>query len=163
PLLQRSLKAVVFDDSDALLDQTAFTQPALYALQVALAALWRSWGIEPSAVIGHSIGEFAAAAVAGVIDVEDGARLVHERGRLMQASPAGGVMFAVRADLDEVDRAVAAQAPGVSIAARNAPGSLVFAGARDQAAAVAEQLAQAGLQVRPLTVSHAFHSPLMAP
>ena len=163
PLLGRSLQALVFDDADETLAQTAFTQPALYALQVALAALWRSWGIEPAAVIGHSVGEFAAAAVAGVFTVEDGARLVCARGRLMQALPAGGAMFAVQGDPAAIEQAVAARAAQVAVAARNAPASLVISGAGDDAAAVAATLATAGMRVTPLVVSHAFHSPLMEP
>src|SRR5690606_26452200 len=119
---------VVFEDADGFLGQTAYTQPALYTLQVALAALWRSWGIEPTAVLGHSVGEFAAAAVADVFSIEDGARLVGARGRLMQALPAGGTMAAVQGEPSEVERALAACGDGIAVAARNAPGSQVISG-----------------------------------
>lgn len=168
PLLPRPLVQLLFEDSDGLLDQTGQTQPALYALQVALAALWRSWGVVPGAVIGHSVGEFAAAAVAGVLSVEDGARLIAARGRLMQALPAGGVMCSVQGEPALVEREVArelsAAAPGeVSLAARNAPGSVVIAGARAAVETIAARLACAGLRTQALTVSHAFHSPLMRP
>jgi acyl transferase domain-containing protein/NADPH:quinone reductase-like Zn-dependent oxidoreductase/NADP-dependent 3-hydroxy acid dehydrogenase YdfG/acyl carrier protein len=163
PLLPQPLLKLLFEPTDGLLDQTGQTQPALYALQVALAALWRHWGVEPSAVIGHSVGEFAAAAVAGVFSLEDGARLIAARGRLMQALPAGGVMMAVQGDTSLVEREVAAHADTVSIAARNAAGNVVIAGARAPVETIAARLAAQGLRTQPLTVSHAFHSPLMAP
>ncbi|MBI5722127.1 MAG: SDR family NAD(P)-dependent oxidoreductase [Burkholderiales bacterium] len=165
--LPRPLLQLLFKESAGLLDQTGCTQPALYALQVALAALWRSWGVEPGAVIGHSVGEFAAAAVAGVFSIEDGARLIAARGRLMQALPAGGVMVAVQGEAGqlarEVAREVEANAAEMSIAARNAPGSWVIAGARAAVEGAAARLAALGLRTQGLAVSHAFHSPLMAP
>jgi len=162
-LLPRPLRELLFTDTGGLLDQTGCTQPALFSLEVALAALWRSWGVEPSCVIGHSVGEYAAAVVAGVISLEDGARLIAARGRLMQALPAGGVMVAVQGDAALVERAVAPHADQVSIAARNAPGNLVIAGARAPVEAIASDLAAQGLRTQALTVSHAFHSPLMEP
>jgi acyl transferase domain-containing protein/NADPH:quinone reductase-like Zn-dependent oxidoreductase/acyl carrier protein len=167
PLLPRPLRELMFSDTGGLLHQTGQTQPALYALQVSLAALWQSVGIVPTAVIGHSVGEFAAAAVAGVFSLEDGARLIAERGRLMQALPAGGVMVAVSGDAAvverEVSREVAEHATEVSVAARNAPGSVVIAGAAGVVQAIVERLTRTGLRTQPLSVSHAFHSPLMAP
>jgi acyl transferase domain-containing protein/acyl carrier protein len=163
PELPRPLRTVLFEDEGELLNQTGFTQPALYAIEVALASLWRHWGIEPAVVIGHSVGEFAAAAIAGVYSIEDGARLIAARGRLMQALPAGGVMLAAQGDAAIIEREVALYPQHLSIAARNAPGSLVIAGARDAAEKVAENLRAKGIRVQPLTVSHAFHSPLMRP
>ena len=163
PLLPLPLLKLLFEPTDGLLDQTGQTQPALYALQVALAALWRHWGVEPSAVIGHSVGEFAAAAVAGVFSVEDGARLIAARGRLMQALPAGGAMVSVQGDTALVEREVATHADSVSIAARNAAGNVVIAGARAAVEAIAARLAAQGLRTQALVVSHAFHSPLMTP
>lgn len=163
PLLGRPLRELMFDAADGSLDQTGFTQPALYALEVSLAALWRSWGIHPSVVLGHSVGEFAAAAVAGVISIEDGARLIAARGRLMQALPAGGVMVSVQGDTALVQREVSACADKVSVAAYNAPGNVVIAGARAEVEAIAGRLAAQGLRTQALQVSHAFHSPLMAP
>ncbi len=163
PLLARPLRDLLFMDTGGQLDQTGNTQPALFALEVSLAALWRSWGVEPSVVIGHSVGEYAAAVVAGVLSLEDGARLIAARGRLMQALPAGGAMVAVQGDIDVVERAVAAQVAQVAIAARNAPGQVVIAGVRASVDAIAAQLAAQGLRTQALTVSHAFHSPLMAP
>ena len=151
----------------ALLDQTAFTQPALFAVEVGLAELWRSWGITPFALIGHSVGEYAAAVVAGVLDVEAGARLIAARGRLMQALPAGGAMTAVFTPVAEVEAAIAALSPSdrdvIGVAAINGPAHTVVSGAADAVAAVAAALAASGARVQPLAVSHAFHSPLMAP
>lgn len=166
--LPKPLARLLFeDDGDGLLDQTGCTQPALYALEVALAALWRHWGVEPTVVLGHSVGEFAAAATAGVFSIEDGARLIAERGRLMQALPAGGTMLAVQAegvaDVARVEQAVALLADRVSVAAWNGPTSVVIAGAADVVQRLAEQLSQEGMRTQPLTVSHAFHSPLMVP
>ena len=163
PLLGRPLRELLFADTGGLLDHTGNTQPALFALEVSLAALWRSWGVEPSVVIGHSVGEYAAAVVAGVLSLEDGARLVAARGRLMQALPAGGAMVAVQGEIEVVERAVAPFAEQVAIAARNAPGQIVISGTRERVEAVASQLAAQGLRTQALTVSHAFHSPLMEP
>lgn len=163
PLLGRPLRELMFESADGSLDQTGFTQPALYAIEVSLAALWRSWGIEPSVVVGHSVGEFAAAAVAGVFSIEDGARLIAARGRLMQALPAGGVMVSVQGDAAVVQREVANCPDKVSVAAFNAPGNLVIAGAKAEVEAIAARLAAQGLRTQALQVSHAFHSPLMAP
>jgi acyl transferase domain-containing protein/NADPH:quinone reductase-like Zn-dependent oxidoreductase/short-subunit dehydrogenase/acyl carrier protein len=163
PLLGRPLREVMFEETGGSLDQTGFTQPALFAIEVSLAALWRSWGIEPTVVIGHSVGEYAAAVVAGVFSLEDGARLIAARGRLMQALPSGGVMVSVQGDVGEVQREVAAHADKVSTAAFNAPGSVVIAGAKAEVEAIAGRLAAKGLRTQTLPVSHAFHSPLMAP
>jgi acyl transferase domain-containing protein/acyl carrier protein len=145
------------------LDQTAITQPALFAFEYALAELWRSWGIVPGAVLGHSVGEYVAACVAGVLGLDDALMLVRERGRLMQELPAGGAMTAVLAGEDEVARAIARRSRAVVIAAVNAPRQVVIAGPRAEVDAVSADLAAAGLAVRPLAVSHAFHSPLLEP
>jgi acyl transferase domain-containing protein/acyl carrier protein len=163
PLLGRPLIELMFEETGGSLDQTGFTQPTLYAIEVALAATWRSWGIEPTVVIGHSVGEFAAAAVAGVFSIEDGARLIAARGRLMQALPAGGVMVSVQGDAALVQAEVARHADKVSVAAFNAPGNVVIAGAQAEVEAIAARLAAQGLRTQALVVSHAFHSPLMAP
>jgi acyl transferase domain-containing protein/acyl carrier protein len=161
PLLDQPLRSVLFEESTGVLNQTGFTQPALYTIEVALASLWRHFGVEPALVIGHSVGEFAAAAIAGVFSIEDGARLIAARGRLMQALPPGGVMVAVQGDASIVESEVAPHAEQVSIAARNAPGSLVIAGARAAVEQITQRLSARNLRVQPLTVSHAFHSPLM--
>ena len=164
-LLDRPLLSVMFGETEAdaaLLDQTAYTQPALYALEAALAELWRSWGVRPGAVLGHSIGELAAAFAAGAIGLEDGLRLVIERGRLMQALPGeAGRMAAVLAPEAEVR--AAAERHGVSVAGLNGPEHVVVSGDRAAVDALAAELGAAGAVVRPLTVSHAFHSAHMDP
>jgi acyl transferase domain-containing protein/acyl carrier protein len=147
----------------ALLDETAYTQPALFALQYALTELWRSLGVSPSAVIGHSIGEFAAACAAGVLSVEAAAVLVAARGRLMQALPRGGGMAAVFASEDEVAAALALDSGEVSIAAVNGPADTVVSGPEAALGRVLEALAVRGVKARRLMVSHAFHSSLMEP
>ncbi|HEX7843260.1 MAG TPA: SDR family NAD(P)-dependent oxidoreductase [Kofleriaceae bacterium] len=146
-----------------LLDETAYTQPALFALQYALTELWRSLGVAPSAVIGHSIGEFAAACAAGVLDIEAAVALVATRGRLMQALPQGGAMAAVFASEDEVSAALAAAPGQLSIAAVNGPADTVVSGPRAELDGLLQALATRGVKARRLVVSHAFHSCLMEP
>ncbi|MEF7617026.1 SDR family NAD(P)-dependent oxidoreductase [Aquincola sp. MAHUQ-54] len=152
------------------LNRTEHAQPAIFALGVALAAWWRAAGVEPAAVLGHSVGELAAAVVAGVLDLDSAARLVAERGRWMQAQPGDGAMAAIQAPAAEVqalidaDAAVAGAPHGrVVIAATNAPDSTVVAGPRAQVERLCTQGAARGLACAPLAVSHAFHSPQMAP
>ncbi|MEZ4318275.1 MAG: SDR family NAD(P)-dependent oxidoreductase [Myxococcota bacterium] len=146
--------------TDGPLGHTRYTQPALYALQCGLARLFGDHGLEPAALIGHSIGEFAAAWYAGVFSLEDGARLVAARGRLMGDLPDdAGAMLAVFAPAS----AIPDLPEGVALAAVNHPGQSVLSGDRDAIAAFAEVLAGRDLETRALSVSHAFHSPLMDP
>ena len=149
--------------ANRLLDQTAYTQPALFAIEYALTELWKSWGIEPNIVMGHSVGEYVAACVAGVFSLEDGLKLIAERGRLMQALPQGGSMVAVLADEERVETIMRPWIDTVSIAAINGPQSVVLSGERQAVRAVCERLQAAGIKTKSLNVSHAFHSPLMEP
>ncbi|MDO8300150.1 type I polyketide synthase, partial [Lacisediminimonas sp.] len=145
-----------------LIHQTAYTQPALFALEYALHQLWRSWGIVPDAVMGHSVGEYVAACVAGVFSLEDGLALIAARGRLMQQLPSGGVMVAVMAGEEQV-RPVLAGQTAIAMAAINGPDSTVLSGPEAAMQALVAQLETQGINCTPLSVSHAFHSPLMAP
>ena len=146
-----------------LLNQTAYTQPVLFVLEYALAQLWQSWGVAPAAVMGHSVGEYAAACLAGVFSLEDGLRLITERGRLMQSLPAGGAMAAVFTDQETVQRVLTPYTGRVSIAALNGPRSIVISGQSAAVDAVIAALAEEGIGSKRLTISHAFHSPLMEP
>jgi acyl transferase domain-containing protein/SAM-dependent methyltransferase/acyl carrier protein len=172
PLLDEPLLEVLFADGGEpkgdgpqrhLLDETRYTQPALFALEYALSAMWRSWGVEPTAVLGHSVGEYVAACVSGVFSLEDGLRLVAERGRLMATLPAGGAMAVAFADESRVSEAIAAEGTATAIACLNGPANIVISGECAAVEAVLNRLTQAGIQSRRLVVSHAFHSPLMDP
>ncbi|PZV09422.1 MAG: polyketide synthase module [Leptolyngbya sp.] len=167
PYLDLSLQSLLFgangseaDLPTAPLHQTGYTQPALFAFEYALAQLWLSWGLRPAAVVGHSVGEYVAACVAGVFSLEDGLRLMALRGRLMQTLPANGGMVAVFADADTV---AAVLPPTVSLATLNGPDNTVIAGLQSDLDAVVEDLHGQGIRTKPLQVSHAFHSALMDP
>ena len=164
-VLDRPLLSVIYpaQPSDATIDETAYTQPALFALEYALAELWRSWGVAPGAVLGHSIGEYVAATQAGVFTLDQAIALVAARGRLMQSLPAGGAMAAVLADEPTVRAALEAQGGLVAIAAINGPRNIVISGPAKAVAGTLAHLDSIGVAAEQLTVSHAFHSALMDP
>lgn len=145
------------------IDETAWTQPALFTIGYALSELWRSWGVEPDVVLGHSVGELTAACVAGVMDVADALGLVTARGRLMQALPPGGAMAAVLASPDVVSEEVARHPGRLAVAAVNGPTETVISGDGEAVLRALERLGAAGVKSRRLQVSHAFHSPLVEP
>ncbi|MFG2342420.1 type I polyketide synthase, partial [Streptomyces yangpuensis] len=156
--LDQPVADVVWGDDADLLGQTVHTQVGLFALEVSLYRLATSWGVKPDYLLGHSIGELAAAHVAGVWSLEDAARVVAARGRLMQALPTGGAMISVAASEHDV---LPLLTDGVTIAAVNGPESLVLSGDEDAVQDVADILSARGVKTRHLRVSHAFHSPRM--
>jgi acyl transferase domain-containing protein/acyl carrier protein len=163
PHLGRSIREIAFGHSGdpGELDQTRYTQPALFAVEYATARLWQSWGVRPSVLIGHSIGEIAAAAVAGLFTLEDAVALVAVRARLMQSVSTPGGMSAVRAGAERV-APLLADYPDLGLAASNGPEQCVVSGGRGSLSALCARLAEDGIPTRALPVSHAFHSPLMA-
>jgi acyl transferase domain-containing protein/acyl-CoA synthetase (AMP-forming)/AMP-acid ligase II/acyl carrier protein len=164
--LPRPLLSVIMGEASDLLNQTAYTQPALFVIEYALARLWQYWGIEPEAVLGHSVGEYVAACVAGVFELADGLKLVAARGRLMQNLPPGGCMLAVGAPEHLLAEILATQAiptEVISLAAVNAPRSCVLSGDRAALEILHPRLTAAGLSATYLEVSHAFHSARLDP
>jgi len=165
-ILQRPLLEVIFDpdshpDAAETLQQTRHAQPAIYAVEMGLAALWQSWGFEPDVVLGHSVGQYAAAGVAGVFSLEDGARLLAERGRLFGGLPAGGRMSAIFADADRVEQ-FTDEFPSLSVAAFNGANTVLSGPGPDLQQAV-NRLTADGVRCDWLDTSHAFHSALLDP
>ncbi len=167
PHLDRPLKELLFAEPGSpeaeLLDHTTYAQPALFALQVALFEALRSQGLKPDLLAGHSIGEISAAHLAGVFSLADAAKLVAARGRLMGALPEGGAMVAIEATEAEAREAIAGKEGELSIAAINAPRAVVVSGEQEPAEDVAARFGEQGRKTKRLSVSHAFHSPLMEP
>jgi acyl transferase domain-containing protein/NADPH:quinone reductase-like Zn-dependent oxidoreductase/acyl carrier protein len=163
PHLDRPLLSLFDPQAGTLLDQTGYTQPVMFAIEYALATLWRSWGIEPAVVMGHSVGEFAAACIAGVFSLEDGLKLIAERARLMQSLPPGGLMAAVFATQTQVAAALQPCRERVMIAALNGPQSVVISGDEPAVRDVLAQFESQGIRSKTLATSHAFHSHRMDP
>ncbi|MCC6135726.1 MAG: SDR family NAD(P)-dependent oxidoreductase [Gammaproteobacteria bacterium] len=161
PLLGRSLIELMFAGGSEL-DRTEFAQPALLAYEIAMTALWRAWGVEPDALLGHSLGEYAAAVVAEAATLDEVLRLVARRGQLMQALPAGGAMAAVMADATRLTAVLAAD-PRLSLAADNGPKMATLSGPESAVEMACSTLDAQGIVSRRLTVSHAFHSSLLDP
>ncbi len=165
--LDEPLAAVLYkserQDLDALLENTAWQQPALFAFECAMARFWLRAGVVPTAVVGHSLGEYVAACVAGLFTLDDACRLVAARGRLMQALPVGGAMLAANVAASEVRGLVEDEGGKISIAAVNGPLNTVLSGAESSIDRVAHALEARGVNCTRLNVSHAFHSALMEP
>ena len=158
-----SLLEVMFEEGGERVNQTGYTQPALFALQASLVDLWKSYGVTPDTVLGHSVGEFAAAYAAGVLELEDSFRIISARGRLMQALPTGGAMAALRVDEKTAEEAIAEYGDKLAVAAINGPESVVISGEESAVDAVVKAMTAKEVRAQKLTVSHAFHSPLMDP
>ncbi len=171
PYLPERLLAVLYPDkfglaveeASSLIDETLYTQPALFAIEYALATLWQSWGIEPDYLLGHSVGEYVAACVAGVFSLEDGLKLIAHRARLMAELPRDGMMAVIFTGVEEVRRAIDGLEGEVAIAAVNGPENTVLSGRASVVKRLIEDFQARGFGVHPLAVSHAFHSPLMDP
>ncbi len=165
PVLQRDLREVLYvadgqaEEGSSELNRTEFTQPALFTTCYSLARLWEDWGVRPRAMIGHSVGEFVAACLAGVMSLEDALFLVGVRGRMMSDLPMGG-MLSIRLPAEEIE---ALLTPRLSIAALNGPSLTTVAGPSSDIETLREELERAGVAHRPLHTSHAFHSPMMEP
>ncbi len=170
PYLEKPLLEVLYPEKDEdtnvvnLIDETAYTQPALFAVEYALAKLWQSWGIQPDGVMGHSVGEYVAACVAGVFSLEDGLKLISHRGRLMNTLPRKGKMVAVFTTLEKIQEKLASNPSwNVAIAAINGPNNIVISGESSSIKTIISQLEIEEIEFRELNVSHAFHSDLMKP
>ena len=163
--LDKQLLSLLWGEDSSQLDNTQYTQPALFALEYSLAKLWESWGITPNAVIGHSVGEYVAATVAGVLSLEDGLKLIAKRAQLMQLLPQNGAMVAIAASEDKALAAIDAAGVSalVSIAAINGPESIVISGDKDAVKKLAASFAAQNIKTKELQVSHAFHSHLLEP
>lgn len=165
PLIDKSIVSLLYSETADrdLVDQTQLTQPLLFSIEYALSRLWQSWGVEPDAVLGHSIGEFPAAVIAEVFSLFDAVSLVAIRGRLMASAPGNGAMTAVFADKNTVMDLISGHENSVSLAAVNAPESCVISGDAEVLKEIQNKLDEKSIRFTSLKVSQAFHSPLMEP
>ncbi|NEO73021.1 type I polyketide synthase [Moorena sp. SIO3H5] len=163
--LEHPITKILYDSSipSELLDQTEYTQPVIFALEYALAQLWQSWGIKPDIVMGHSLGEYVAACIAGIFSLEEGLKLITRRGKLMQQLPSTGEMVSVRASESSIREKIREYREEVAIAAINGEESVVISGATTAITEIVSNLESEGIKTKRLQVSHPFHSPLMAP
>ena len=163
--LDKPLLEILYSQQESPIDQTAYTQPAIFAVEYALYCLWQSWGIKPDIVMGHSVGEYVAATVAGVFSLEDGLKLIATRAKLMQALPAGGEMVAILASQKQVIEAIdnCDCKAEVALAAINGASNIVISGQAEAVRKVVSSLEATGVETKKLEVSHAFHSHLMQP
>lgn len=157
------LLAAAWSDDEELLRQAGYTQPALFALQVSLFRVWQHWGVQPDYVIGHSLGELAAACAAGIFSLADGIQLALERGRLCQQLPADGAMAAVYSDWDGICRALGKDAEALSLAAVNRAGLVTVSGRADRVEPLLDKLEAAGIRSSRLTSRYAYHSEALEP
>ncbi|ACK67007.1 Erythronolide synthase [Rippkaea orientalis PCC 8801] len=170
PYLDKSLLTIIYpvegtnnSQNTTLLDQTIYTQPALFSLEYALVKLWQSWGIKPDIVMGHSVGEYVAACVAGIFRLEDALKLIAQRGRLMNELPQTGSMVAVFASETIVKEFIVSWQDKVSIAAVNGSSSVVISGDKEAIKRIVAKLESQGIETRQLNVFNGFHSPLIEP
>ncbi|MEB3220121.1 MAG: beta-ketoacyl synthase N-terminal-like domain-containing protein [Nostocales cyanobacterium 94392] len=162
--LDKPLLEIIYSfNSTSDIDQTQYTQPVLFAVEYSLAQLWQSWGIKPTLVMGHSVGEYVAACLAGVFSLEDGLKLIAERGRLMQSLPQNGAMVSLLAEPEQVIKAIDTCGGEVTIAAFNGLSSVVISGKQEAVENLVSKLEIQGVKSKALKVSHGFHSPLMEP
>lgn len=160
-LKQVSIKKIIFEDESETIHDTGITQPALFSIAYALTQLWASWGIKPNAVMGHSVGEYAAACAAGIFSPEDGLRLITKRASLMQSLPAGGGMAAVFCSSDTIKPFLDKYRGKVELAAINSPKQVLASGDKETVLKLTQDLANENISSHILNVSHAFHSYLM--
>jgi acyl transferase domain-containing protein/acyl carrier protein len=163
PSLADPLQSVLWGEAAAKIDETRYTQPALFSLEYALSELWKSWGVVPALAVGHSLGEYVAACVASVFSLEDALKLVAARARLMQALPSGGAMASIGLSEQDVAALLVSTGANVSVAAVNGPDQTVISGAVAEVERVVAEASRTGARVHRLTVSHAFHSSLIEP
>lgn len=160
--IETDIIEIIHTEND-LLDQTAYTQPALFAIEYALYRTWEHYGIKPDIVLGHSIGEYSAACIAGIFSLEDGLKLIAHRGRLMQNLPRIGKMVAVQTTAEKIEPLISQYPKQIAIAAYNGANSVVISGNSATVDKVVKQLEKQNIKIKQLQVSHAFHSPLMQP